>query len=292
MPRKSVDTVPSHPELYRAEVLRSVRLSPNLHRVTITGDALADFPWRGFDHWFRLFLRLPHQSDFQLPNLSGTGWWKQYRLIPKARRPHCSNYTVAEFRAEQREMDIDFVVHRGPDGQLEGAAAIWAVSARPGEPLALLDQGILFDKPADATEVLIVADESGLPAVGGILRSLPRDTVGRVVQEVPTALDRRDFDGPPGVEVSWIFRDGSGLNGSTVNATAVNGTAVNSTALNSTALVGGAMALLALQALPPVHPDGYAFVVGESSLATSGRRHLHRLGLPKDRITFSGFWKH
>ena len=267
MPRKSVDTVPSHPELYRAEVLRSVRLSPNLHRVTITGDALADFPWRGFDHWFRLFLRLPHQDDFQLPDLSGTGWWKHYRLIPKARRPHCSNYTVAEFRAEQREMDIDFVVHRGPDGQLEGAAAIWAVSAQPGEPLALLDQGILFDKPADATEVLIVADESGLPAVGGILRSLPRDTVGRVVQEVPTTLDRRDFDGPPGVEVSWIVRDGS-------------------------AVVAGAMALQALQSLTAVDPTAYAFVVGESTLATSGRRHLHRLGLPKDRITFSGFWKH
>ncbi|MFE1044102.1 SIP domain-containing protein [Streptomyces sp. NPDC058832] len=37
---------------------------------------------------------------------------------------------------------------------------------------------------------------------------------------------------------------------------------------------------------------GYAFVVGESTLATEERKHLHRLGLPKERITFSGFWRH
>jgi NADPH-dependent ferric siderophore reductase len=267
MPRKSADTVPTHPQLFRAEVLRSGPLTPNLHRVTITGAALADFPWRGYDHWFRLFLRLPHQDDFQLPELSGTGWWRQYRLLPKARRPHCANYTVGGFRAAEREMDIDFVVHRDSAGQLEGSAAIWAIAAQPGEQLALLDQGILFDRPADATEVLIVADETGLPAVSGILRSLPRETLGRVLQEVPTALDRRDFDGPPGVRVTWLTRD-------------------------DPALVGGVTALEAVRALTAVDPAGYAFVVGESTLATSARRHLHRLGLPKDRITFSGFWKH
>ncbi|WP_277959941.1 SIP domain-containing protein [Frigoribacterium faeni] len=31
--------------------------------------------------------------------------------------------------------------------------------------------------------------------------------------------------------------------------------------------------------------------MGESALATSGRRHLHAAGLPKNRITFSGYWK-
>ena len=267
MSLKSAHTVPAHPELFAAEVLRSGSLTPNLHRVTITGAALADFPWLGFDHWFRLFLRQPHQDVFHLPKISGKGWWRQYLLISKAERPHCSNYTVGGFRPAEREMDIDFVVHRDADGQLEGAAAIWALAAQPGERLALLDQGILFDPPADATEVLIVADESGLPAVTGILRSLPRDTVGRVIQEVPTALDQRDLDGPSGVQVTWLCRDDSSL-------------------------VGGRKALEAVLALPPLDPAGYAFVVGESSLATGGRRHLHKLGLPKNRITFSGFWKH
>ena len=164
-------------------------------------------------------------------------------------------------------MDIDFVVHRGPTGEPEGAAAIWACAAQPGEPLAVLDQGILFDPPADATEVTLVADESGLPAVTGILRSLPPGARGRVIQEVPTPADRRDLPAPPGVEITWLDR-------------------------GDHAVVPGTRALQALRSLTTIDRHGYAFVVGESTLAAEGRRHLHRIGLPKTRITFSGFWKH
>jgi NADPH-dependent ferric siderophore reductase len=267
MPRKSSRTVPENPQLFRAEVLRSALVSPNLQRVTVRGESLADFPWMGYDHWFRLFMRRPDQAEFALPEISGAKWWKEYLAIPEADRPHCSNYTVAGYRPDERELDIDFVVHRGATGELEGAAAIWACSTQPGDEMALLDQGILFDSPDDASEVVIVADESGLPAVAGILRSLPHDTVGRVIQEVPTALDRRDLARPAGMQLSWVVRD-------------------------DTATIAGVKALEALRVHGAVDPRGYAFVVGESTLATEGRRHLHRAGLPKNRITFSGFWKH
>jgi NADPH-dependent ferric siderophore reductase len=260
-------SIPENPQLFRARVLRSVDVSPSLRRVTVGGEGLAGFPWQGFDHWFRLFLRRPHQAEFHLPELSGKRWYKEFLAIPEEARPHCANYTVADFRPAEGELDIDFVIHRGADGELEGGAAIWACSTVPGDSMALLDQGILFDRPDDASEVLIVADESGLPAVAGILRSLPRDTVGRVFQEVPTSLDRRELDGPAGVDVSWIVRD-------------------------DTSLAAGSKTLEALKAHAELDPRGYAFVVGESTLATEGRRHLHRLGLPKSRITFSGFWKY
>jgi NADPH-dependent ferric siderophore reductase len=260
-------TVPKNPRLYRVAVRRTERFTPHIHRVTVGGDALADFDWMGYDHWFRLFLRRPHQDGFAMPEISGTKWWEQYLEVAEDERPHCSNYTVADLRAAEQEMDIDFVVHRGPGGEPEGAAAIWACAAEPGEPLAVLDQGILFDPPADATEVTLVADESGLPAVTGILRSLPAGTRGRVIQEVPTAADRRDLTGPAGVGITWIDRDDHDV-------------------------VPGARALQALQSLDAVDRGGYAFVVGESTLAAEGRRHLHRIGLPKARITFSGFWKH
>lgn len=267
MSKRSSRTVPADPQLYRAEVLSSENVTPSLRRVTVGGEGLMGFPWMGFDHWFRLFMRRPDQERFAMPQLSGDKWWKEYRAIPEDSRPHCANYTVADYRPEAGELDIDFVIHRGTDGALEGAAAIWACSVQPGDELALLDQGIIFDRPDDATEVMIVADESGLPAVAGILRSLPHDTVGRVIQEVPTLLDRRELQGPAGVQVSWIVRDDAQV-------------------------VAGVKSLAALKEYPPLDPNGYGFVVGESRLATEGRRQLHRLGLPKDRITFSGFWKH
>ncbi|GAB3607591.1 siderophore-interacting protein [Conyzicola nivalis] len=259
--------MPTDPRLYRAEVIASYDLTPSLRRVTAGGDGLKDFPWMGYDHWFRLFLRRPHQGQFVLPELSGTKWYKEFLAIPEHARPHCANYTVADYRPETGEIDIDFVIHRGADGSLEGGAAIWACSVEPGDEFAFLDQGIIFDRPDDASEVLLVADESGLPAVAGILRSLPHDTVGRVIQEVPTHLDRRDLPRPAGVDISWVVRDDSNL-------------------------VAGVKTLAALKEYPPLDPNGYGFVVGESKLATEGRRQLHRLGLPKDRITFSGFWKH
>ncbi|MFD5628225.1 MULTISPECIES: siderophore-interacting protein [unclassified Streptomyces] len=259
--------MPKHPTLFRGAVVRSVRFSPSMQRVTVSGADFADFPWRGYDHWFRLFLRLPHQDGFALPQLEGSKWWEPYLAIPEDVRPYCANYTVADFRPETAELDIDFVVHCGPAGEPEGNAAIWACAARPGDPMALLDQGLIFDCPADASEVLVVADESGLPATAGILRSLPRDTVGHVIQEIPVAGDRRRLDAPDGVRVTWVVRDDAHA-------------------------VPGAAALEELRRRHEVDASGYAFVVGESTLATEGRRHLHRTGLPKDRITFSGFWKH
>jgi NADPH-dependent ferric siderophore reductase len=259
--------MPEQPATFPLTVRRSELISPSMMRVTVGGPALADFAWRGYDHWFRLFLRLPHQKRFDLPDLAGAKWWTRYLAVPEEIRPHCANYTVADHRAEQNELDIDLVVHRGRSGELEGAAAIWAVGAQPGEELAILDQGLLFDRPDDAGDVLLVADESGLPAAAGILRSLPRHLTGRVIQEVPTKEDRRELDAPEGVAVDWVVRD---------DAHAVPGRA----------------ALAALRGLTSPDPRGYAFVVGESALATEGRRHLHRYGMPKSRITFSGFWKH
>ncbi|KQP57024.1 siderophore-interacting protein [Agreia sp. Leaf283] len=266
MSKRATRTAPADPQLFRAHVVSSAPVTPSMERVTITGDGLADFDWMGYDHWFRLFMRRPHQNEFAMPEIAAATWWKEYLEIPEDTRPHCSNYTVADYRHEQREIDIDFVIHRGPGGELEGAAAIWACGARPGDQLALLDQGILFDRPDDATEVVIVADESGLPAVAGILKSLPSDTVGHVIQEVPTAHDTRDLAKPAGVTLSWVIRD-------------------------DTHTVAGSKALDALRRRNTVDPRGYGFVVGESALATGGRRHLHSLGLPKSRITFSGFWK-
>ncbi|WP_144763043.1 siderophore-interacting protein [Curtobacterium sp. 9128] len=267
---KNPRLLPSDPRLFHAQVLRTERVTPSMHRVTVTGDDLDDFGYLGFDHWFRLFTQRPDQDVFRMPELDGRKWWPTYLAVPEAIRPHCANYTVAAFRpataTTPAELDVDFVVHTAADGSLEGRAAVWACSAQPGQRLALLDQGCIFDCPEDASEVLVVAEETGLPGVVGIAASLPRDAVGRIIQEVPVAADVRELDAPAGVRVTWLVRD-------------------------DPRAVPGAAALEELRRHVPSDEHAYAFVVGESTLATEGRRHLHRAGLPKSRITFSGFWK-
>jgi NADPH-dependent ferric siderophore reductase len=317
---------PADPRVHRLEVLRSERVSPSFQRVTVVGDDLHEFGDMGFDQWFRLFLPLPGSDSLRLPRATTSLWYAQYLAIPEAERPHCANYTVREFRpagpagagagagagsgaagsgaagsgaagavgASRAELDIDFVLHRGESGELEGGAAIWACAARPGDALGLLDQGVLFNAPDDATEIHLVADETGLPGTEGIVRSLHRASVGSVIQEVPTRADVRPLDAPDGVEVTWVVRDeldarelGGGHGGDADGRGA--GGAEGAEGAGSAAPGEGALA--ALLSRSAADPRAYAYVVGESALATGGRRHLHAAGLPKNRITFSGYWK-
>ncbi|KQO45381.1 MULTISPECIES: siderophore-interacting protein [unclassified Frigoribacterium] len=303
---------PADPRVHRLEVLRSERVSPSFQRVTVVGDDLHEFGDMGFDQWFRLFLPLPGSDSLRLPRATTSLWYAQYLAIPEAERPHCANYTVRQFRpagsagagsgaagagagagagaagASRAELDIDFVLHRGESGELEGAAAIWACAARPGDALGLLDQGVLFNAPDDATEIHLVADETGLPGTEGIVRSLHRASVGSVIQEVPTRGDVRPLDAPDGVEVTWVVRD-------ELDARALDGGDADGRGAGGAGGAGGAApgegALAALLSRSAADPRAYAYVVGESALATGGRRHLHAAGLPKNRITFSGYWK-
>lgn len=259
--------MPAEPRLFETRVLRTTRLSPSFQRITIGGADLVDFAWSGLDHWFRLFLPPAPGAGLELPTVEGRTWWQPYLAIPEGRRPHCANYTVADMRriGDVAEMDIDVVLHWDAEGALCGGVAIWAATAEPGSPVGLLDQGPLFDPPADARRMHLVSDESGLPAVRGILRDLDADVVGTVTLEVPSPGDVERLVAPDGFDIRWLTRDAHA--------------------------VPGAAALEAARSIVP-NPADFAFVVGESALATGARRALHRAGLPKDRIFFSGFWKH
>lgn len=266
--RKAV--LPEVTRFYRLEVAATERVSPSFQRVTVTGDSLSDFVAMGWDQWFRLFTLTPGQSELRLPSRTNRLWYPQWLAIPADERPHCSNYTVRDYRPETHELDIDFVVHRNADGDVEGRAAIWATSVEVGAELGILDQGILFNPPRTATEIHLVTDESGVPAIEGILRSLDAATRGTAVIEVPLVDDIRELRAPEGIDVTWVPREKS----------------------EDPHGVPGVAALAAVRERPAPDPKAYVFVVGESELATGARRHLVAQGLGKDRISFCGFWKH
>ncbi len=247
--------------LIHTAVVRTERISPHVERVTLGGGDLEKFEFQGFDQWFRLAIPM-HDNDRldNLPQRFGVAGYLRYLTLPNRTRPAIRNYTVRAYRSDPAEIDIDFVVH-GPDG----IGGPWATSAEPGSPVAFIDQGCGF-KPVPADWTLLVADESGLPAVAGILRDLPRQTIGHAIIELFDARDRQELDHPTGVVVHWLERP-AGTD-------------------------PGTRALPTLKDL--VFPQGsvYAFAVGESALATGARRHLvSERGVPKTHVTFSGYWK-
>ncbi|MFD2757525.1 siderophore-interacting protein [Gulosibacter faecalis] len=254
--------------LVHAEVVRSERVTPNMQRVTLGGDDLRRFEYRGFDQWFRLALPVQDSTRFDnLPSKFGIGGYLKYLTLPKGTRPVIRNYTVRQYRADPVELDIDFVVHAGEtdDGHAVGVAAPWALAAKPGDAVAFIDQGCGY-APVAADWTLLVGDESALPAVAGVLRDLPRDARGHAIIELFDERDRQDVEAPEGVEVHWVLR----------SPTDAPGTA----------------ALPKLAALEFPEGSVYAFAVGESAVATGARRHLvNERGVPKSNVTFSGYWK-
>ncbi|MEZ5190871.1 MAG: siderophore-interacting protein [Schumannella sp.] len=251
--------------LVHAHVLRRAAVTPHLVRVTIGGDDLRRFEYRGFDQWFRLAVpvRDTHPRFDNLPDRFDMGGYLRYLALPKHTRPVIRNYTVRGFRpdgAHGPELDIDFVVH-GADG----IAAPWAASAEAGDEVAFIDQGCGW-RGETAEPVLLIGDESALPAVAGILRDLPRDVTGTAIIELFDAADRQEIEGPAGVDVLWVTRSPDDA--------------------------PGTEALAVLRDLVSIPADVTAFAAGESGLATGARRHLvGERGIPKSQVTFCGYWK-
>ncbi|MEV0898472.1 siderophore-interacting protein [Actinoplanes sp. NPDC049802] len=258
--RKPVD-----PHVLLLEVTKTERISPNMVRVTLGGDGLERFTPLGFDQWFRLFLPRPGQDTLKLPTRTSGLWYAQYLATARPKRPFVRNYTVRAYRPDG--LDIDFVVHADDDGH-SGPASAFALSADPGDQAGLLDQGVGYHPRHDHDWTLLVADETGLPAVAGVLSSLPEDAKGVAVVELPSIQDRQDFRVPPGVTLHWVARDGAPD-------------------------VPGRLALRTLRAAELPAGPVYAYLVGESGLVTGGRRHLvEDRGVPKSVIDFIGYWRH
>ncbi|WP_109209708.1 MULTISPECIES: siderophore-interacting protein [Microbacterium] len=270
----------AHPRLVKPEtqglvhltVLRTERLSSHWLRVTLGGGEIDRFRAMGYDQWFRLFLPLGGDEGLErLPAKANKMFgYLKYLRIPDGVRPVMRNYTVRAFRpateAADAEIDVDFVIHGSAADGTAGPASRWAETCVAGESVVVIDEGLTFNPDRGTDRVVLVADETGVPAVAGICASLPADASGLAIVEVPAADDAIDFPHPAGVDVRWIVRDHG--------------------------IKPGTLALEALRdASLPAAPF-HAYVVGEQALATEGRRHLvGERGVSKDQVSFCGYWR-
>ncbi|KQP73881.1 phage tail protein [Microbacterium sp. Leaf288] len=270
----------AHPRLVKPEtqglvhltVLRTEQLSPHWLRVTLGGGEIDRFRAMGYDQWFRLFLPLGGDEGLErLPAKANKMFgYLKYLRIPDGVRPVMRNYTVRAFRPATAttgaEIDVDFVLHGSAADGTAGPASRWAESCQAGESVVVIDEGLTFNPDRGTDRVILVSDETGLPAIAGICAALPSHATGLAIVEVPSAEDALDFPHPAGIIVRWIVRDHDVKPGT-----------------------------LALQALRDASiPDAaiHAYIVGEQALATEGRRHLvGERGVPKDLVSFCGYWR-
>jgi NADPH-dependent ferric siderophore reductase len=244
-----------------ARVLRTAPVAPHTTRITFGGPGLAGFRGVGFDQVVRLFFPQPGQREPVIPD--GGDWWETYQAIPEDRRPVLRNYTVRRFDPAAQELDVDFVVH-GDDGP----ASAWALRARPGDVIGVCHDAASAAPPADTDWLLLVADETGLPALSVILSELPAGRRALVLVEVDGPEGEIELATGPGVEMRWLHRAGVAAGRSDVVART----------LRAAELPSGQV---------------YAWVAGESGMVKEVRRHLVReRGVDKRRVEFCGYWLH
>ncbi|KAA9089401.1 siderophore-interacting protein [Microbacterium radiodurans] len=261
---------PASAGLLHLRVVRAERIAPHWMRVTLGGGDVGGFVPLGYDQWFRIFLPVGGDAGLdRVPAKANTlfGYLK-YLRIPEGERPVMRNYSVRAYRATGPsggpEIDVDFVLHGS--GPTAGPASRWAEQAHAGESVVIIDEGLRFNPDRGVDRVVLVADETGAPAVASICSALPATASGLALIEAPTADDVLPFDAPTGVEVRWLVRGHGAKPGSS------------------------ALGALAAADLPPA--PLHAFIVGEQSLVAAGRRLLvNERGVSKDSVSFVGYWR-
>ncbi|MGO4490405.1 siderophore-interacting protein [Microbacterium sp. 2RAF4] len=263
---------PESSELLHLTVLRTEQLSAHWIRVTLGGGDIEGFRPMGFDQWFRLFL--PIGGDAGLDRVPAKAnkvfGYLRFLRIPDGERPVMRNYSVRAYRPATAdagaEIDVDFVLHGSAADGTAGPASRWAETCEPGEHVLIIDEGLTFNPQRGVERVVLVGDETALPAISSICASLPATATGTAIVEVPSEEDALAFTHPLGVEVVWIVRP--------------HGVAPGALALET----------LARTALPdaPFH----AYAAGEQALASGARKHLvGARGVDKNAVSFCGYWK-
>lgn len=235
-------------------------LGPHLRQITFNGGDLATFTPLGPDTF--LYVLLPPRGRGEL-TIDQTFTWEAYREMPEAERPVGAYYTLRRWRPEVAELDAHFVLHGD-----EGPASAWALVAEVGDPVALWGPRTSWAPPAGTTRYLLVADETGLPAVGAILEHLPDDVAVDVVAETGGPEDRPPLAERAGVTVHWLERGDAPA--------------------GTTSLLVDAVREL------DIDPDGlYAWGGAESRAVTAVRKLLRReRGCSREQVSMVGYWRH
>ncbi|MEU7904463.1 siderophore-interacting protein [Actinoplanes sp. NPDC049118] len=268
---------------FALRVTNSVRLSTTFVRVTLAGESLVDFDYHGLDQRMSL-LFLPPGTDCEA-FAREPDWMAAWRSGPPSSWAPLRVYTVRAFRPEAREIDVDFALHG-----VGSPASRWASTAKAGDGIVMISAApghpitdVAWRPPADASRLLLAADETALPAAASILEALHRPA--RAFIEVPFPDDRLTIAGP--AEITWLVRsEGERLE------------PVVREQLDRSAPAGTPGDVVEQEDgdvwdVPEEAAGGfYAWLAGEAGTVVSLRRHLvAERGVDRRAVAFMGYWK-
>ncbi|MDN4640841.1 siderophore-interacting protein [Agreia sp. PsM10] len=280
---------PLSPRLFDTRVIRSNRMTRTFVRVTLGAPSLRHFaPW-GLDQ--RVKLILPHGGDRattedrswrgrfseEVDGISAPEWRAELARLPPADHHLARTYTTAAVRPGECEIDIDFFIHHPT-----GPASSWAASAAPGDRILVSGPDVRADdrrhgiqwRPAEPpTVVLLLGDETAIPAINGIVASLGTDTRGTVIVEADDVHACPPIENVPvGVTVRHVSRD-RGRPGATLGAAIARWAASDA---HEARVAGTGFA---------------AWIAAESSAVSGLGTAVAESGIPRELIHRQGYWR-
>lgn len=244
---------------FLTNVVDIVDIHPHLRQITFGGGDLATFEPLGPDTF--LYVLVPPKDRSEL-TIGRDFSWDTVSAMPAAERPGGAYYTLRRWDAATRQLTIHVVLHGD-----SGTGSAWAQRVAVGNPVALWGPRTAFTPPDNTDWLLLVADETGLPATAAILEQLPTGQRAVVFAEVNDETEQQELPESPAIEVTWLHRHG-----------APPGT--------TTLLVD------AVRLLRPPNGHAYAWGGGERRAVTAVRQYLrHDLGLPSSSVSMTGYWR-
>lgn len=256
----------THPIIIRRlTVSRVTDVTPRMRRVTLTGEQLADFtvdgmpmaPFvsTGFDDHVKIVLASAGPVESVLPQQlpHAVEWHPCEQRIMR-------DYTPRRFDAAAGELDLDFVRHG------DGPAATWAEQVSAGDTLHIVGPKSSLLLPTEVDRVVLVGDETALPAIGRYLDERPLPVPVDVVVQIGHLDARQELALTDRDTVSWLTGD-------------------SRDPAAGEALVAAARSVIDRPGTP------FVWAGGENRAMLALRRWCHReQGLAKHHTKIIGYW--
>ncbi|EPJ55405.1 MAG: hypothetical protein OFPI_03830 [Osedax symbiont Rs2] len=286
-------------QIFKVKVCAKQFLSQSFVRLTFSSERVKEMAVYGPDQWIKLLFDNLSGQHFSVPEeFDG---YRYFLSLNKADRPRLRSYTLREFRLQQGEFDIDFVLHSGSN-----CASLWALEAAVGDHIYIRAHcvgsnraraGFVWSPPKQVQQLLLVADETALPAALSIIDSLSRQPEKPLVNaffSVPSASDCLLSPTWPQLHIHWLTRGDS----STADANDEILTALNNLALPHLAADHSTVQSLEntdklWQLASSCAGDNfYAWIGGERTMVDALRRLLLTTkGIDKKLISFMAYWR-
>lgn len=170
-----------HPLVVRTvKVISADNVDGRTRRVRLEGDELGAFERAGFSHpafaapgfddHIKLIFALDGDIEAALPrqHVDGIEWTPSEHRVTRDYTPHSVDWRTGSF-------SLDFVLHG------DGPAVSWARQAAPGATVSFVGPKSSQVLPVDATSVVLIGDETALPAVRRFLDERPLTVPAHVV---------------------------------------------------------------------------------------------------------------